>query len=324
MKVLIAEDDPVSRRIVEACLGKWGYEVAVACDGAEAWSLLRKEGAPQVAILDWMMPAMDGLQLCQEIRKRNEGPYVYVILLTARGQKQDIVEGLGAGADDYLTKPFDVQELRARVRTGSRIIDLQNELIRAREALRVQATHDQLTGLWNRGEVIDILRRELARAQREGACLGIIMADLDHFKRINDTYGHLAGDAVLVETARRMCSAVRVYDAVGRYGGEEFLVVLPGCDASAAADLADRLCESINSEPVETTEVRIPVSVSLGVAAAEKSSQCSLDSLLRTADAALYRAKWGGRNRVEVMLDPDTAGENRWPGSRLATRQHPQ
>ena len=278
-----------------------GYEVVVACDGAEAEAVLEQEDAPKLAILDWMMPVMDGVELCREIRKRPERPYVYIVLLTAKDRRQDILQGLEAGADDYLTKPFDAQELKARVRAGRRILDLQDELIRAREALREQATHDNLTCLWNRAGVLDIMERELNRAQREGTPLGLIMADLDHFKGVNDTYGHLAGDAVLLEAARRMLSSVRPYDSIGRYGGEEFLVVLPGCDALDAVNHAERLRACISAEPIQTPQESIPVTLSLGVAAAEETIEADLDSLLRTVDAALYRAKNRGRNRVELV-----------------------
>lgn len=301
MRSLIADDDPVSRHLLEAFLVKLGYEVVVACDGAEAEAVLEQEDAPKLAILDWMMPVMDGVELCREIRRRPERPYVYIVLLTAKDRRQDILQGLEAGADDYLTKPFDAQELKARVRAGRRILDLQDELIRAREALREQATHDNLTCLWNRAGVLDIMERELNRAQREGTPLGLIMADLDHFKRVNDTYGHLAGDAVLLEAARRMLSSVRPYDSIGRYGGEEFLVVLPGCDALDAVNHAERLRACISAEPIQTPQESIPVTLSLGVAAAEETIEADLDSLLRTVDAALYRAKNRGRNRVELV-----------------------
>lgn len=320
MKVLIAEDDPVSRHVLQAFLIKWGYEVVVACDGAEAWNVLQQEDAPKFAILDWMMPAVDGVELCGKIRKRAEQPYVYIILLTAKGRRQDVIEGLETGADDYLTKPFDAQELRARVRAGRRILDLQDELICTQEALRSQATHDDLTGLWNRREMLDIMRRELARAHREGTSTGLLMADLDHFKRVNDTYGHLAGDAVLIAAARRMRRSVRPYDAIGRYGGEEFLIVLPGCDAADAIQQAERLRACVSVEPMETVEGKIPVTLSLGVAAVESGTEADLDSLLRTVDAALYRAKNEGRNRVELAVKAAVGCGEHLPERRTTTR----
>ena len=228
MKVLIADDDAVSRRLLHSTLARWSYEVVACANGTEAWEVLQKEDAPQLVILDWMMPGMDGVQLCRELRKRASQPYTYILLLTAKTQKEDIIAGMEAGADDYITKPFDAQELRVRVRAGQRILDLQTELIRAQSALLVQATHDPLTGLFNRGAILKILEREIDRAHRQGSSVGVMLIDLDHFKNINDTLGHQAGDKVLQEAARLMLESTRSYDSIGRYGGEEFLVVAPG------------------------------------------------------------------------------------------------
>jgi two-component system, cell cycle response regulator len=245
VKILLAEDDLVSRRLLEAFLKRYEYEVVVVGDGTQASRLLQEEQGPRLAILDWMMPGMDGPQVCREVRGLQDRPYVYLILLTAKDRKEDIIAGLEAGADDYLTKPFDAHELKARLNAGRRILNLQDQLITAREALRVQATHDSLTGLLNRGAILEVLGRELARSDRLGTSLGVIMADLDHFKHINDTHGHLAGDAVLREAARRMRLCLRSYDVIGRYGGEEFLIVLPDCDALSTLSLAERLRECI-------------------------------------------------------------------------------
>ncbi len=297
MRVLIAEDDPVSCHLLEAFLVKWGYQVVVTTDGTEAWRVLQQENPPRLAILDWMMPGMDGVEVCRKVRQRDAEPYIYILLVTAKGQKQDIIEGLEAGADDYLTKPFDAQELRARLRAGRRIIELQEQLLSAREQLKVEATHDPLTGLWNRTAILESLQRELARAQRDKTPTAVIMADLDHFKRINDTYGHLAGDAVLREAARRMSSSVRTYDSIGRYGGEEFLFVFPGSDLNGALTQAERLRSCINKEAMDIFEGAFPITMSLGVAASTEVKEADL--LVRAADAALYRAKNGGRNRVE-------------------------
>jgi two-component system cell cycle response regulator len=293
VKVLIAEDDTVSRCLLEATLRKLGCEVVVARDGAAAWAILESDDSPRLAILDWMMPFKDGPQLCREVRERTDQPYTYILLLTTRDQKQDIVEGMRAGADDYLAKPFDPRELEVRLLAGQRILDLH-------EALRVQATHDPLTGLWNRGAILDLLRRELFRADRGGTPVGVIMGDLDHFKQINDTYGHPTGDVVLREAAKRLVSALRRYDCVGRFGGEEFLIVLPGCDLRSLATRAEALRERVCGVPVETPEGPIPVTISLGVAASEAPCERDPHLLLANADNALYRAKNGGRNRVEA------------------------
>jgi two-component system cell cycle response regulator len=299
VKILIAEDDPVSRRILEAKLAKWGYEVLVTANGDEAWRALQADDAPNLVILDWMMPGLDGVEICKKMRKDDREPYAYIILLTSLHREEDLITGMEAGADDYITKPFNSSELRVRLRAGMRIIELQNELIEAREALREQATHDPLTGLWNHTEILHILERELSRAERENGHVSMIMADLDHFKNINDRYGHMAGDSVLRLTTSRMNSLMRSYDYIGRYGGEEFVIVLPGCDRESAAAFAERLRLCIGSESMDIPEGMIPVSISLGVATSSREKRYDIDSLIQAADQALYRAKENGRNRVE-------------------------
>jgi diguanylate cyclase (GGDEF)-like protein len=299
--ILIADDDPVSRRLLQVSLGHSGYRVTVAADGAEALRVLDGQDGPRLAVLDWMMPERDGLEVCRTIRKCARESYVYIILLTARGYRDEIVQGLEAGADDYITKPFHLHELKARLRTGRRILELQEELITAREHLRVQATHDSLTGLFNRMAIQDALMRELKRSRREGKPVAVILADLDHFKHINDTHGHAAGDVVLQATAERMRASFRAYDSIGRYGGEEFLVVLPGCDLAAGIEQAERLRTAISAQAVCVANATIPVSMSLGVAATSCDGT-EPGPLLLAADKALYAAKSAGRNRVEASL----------------------
>ena len=309
MKALIAEDDSISRRMLEAFLVKWGYEVMAATEGEEAWGILQGNDPPRLAILDWMMPGRDGIEICRSIRQRKGRPYVYILLLTARGQKQDIVEGLEAGADDYVTKPFDPFELRARLRAGRRIIELQEQLVQAHDALRDQASHDPLTGLWNHGTILAILRKEVARASRSHGPLAVAMADVDRFKTINDTYGHQAGDAVLRESSRRLRAATRTYDSLGRYGGDEFLAVIPGCDPEDAARFAESFRARIDRKAVETPDGIIPVTLSLGVAALIDPPSARAEALIRIADAALYRAKTAGRNCVALATPQDIERE---------------
>ena len=265
MKILVAEDNSVSRRMLEALLSKCGYEVAVTTDGAQAWKILQGDDAPRLALLDWMMPELAGVDICRSIRQRVGRPYVYVVVLTGKNRKQDLLEALEAGADDYLTKPFDAEELEARLRTGQRILKLEDALIAAGEALRFQATHDVLTGLSNRADILNTLRRELARGRRERRCVGVVLADLDRFKNINDTYGHQAGDAVLRQVSGRMLSSVRAYDSVGRYGGEEFLIVAPSSSGADVAGLAERVRRAIEASPLRTLAGEMGVTLSLGV-----------------------------------------------------------
>jgi len=311
MKILISDDEPMSRRMLQVLLTKWGYEVVVTDDGDAAWERLRAPDAPRMALLDWMMPGQNGVAVCRSLRKLRPEPYTYILLLTAKDAKESVVEGLESGADDYLTKPFHPQELKARIRVGLRLLDLEDNLVQAREAMRFKATHDTLTGVWNRGAILEMLEREVSRSRREGVSLGALIADLDHFKCVNDTYGHLAGDAVLREVTRRMQVDVRPYDAVGRYGGEEFLILLPGCDHSATRDKAERLREAIVREPVETGAGNLKVTMSIGGVATSDWPSDSGNQLLQMADAALYRAKEEGRNRTVMAGSAEHEGRQR-------------
>jgi diguanylate cyclase (GGDEF)-like protein len=300
MKILIAEDEPAIRHLLKVILVKWGYEVVVAQDGNEAFQILLSDDAPQLTILDWKMPGMEGIEICRRIRELEDESYAYLILLTSQQGDEDLVIGMEAGADDYITKPFKHNELRVRLRAGRRIIELQNALLAAREILHAKATHDSLTGLLNHEEILDILDKELARSGRDGVCASVIMADIDHFKMVNDTYGHLAGDAVLRITAEKMHSMQRSYDSIGRYGGEEFMIVLPECCLECAVAFAERLRSCISQASMDTSEGLIPVTISLGVAASGKEGIQDGYSLVKAADAALYKAKENGRNRVEA------------------------
>jgi two-component system, cell cycle response regulator len=298
MKVLIADDSVIDRHILESSLRKWSYEAVTVCDGIEAWELLQSPDAPRLAILDWMMPGLTGVEICRRLRLESRSAYTYVLLLTSRSEKEDLVEGMESGADDYIAKPFDNHELKVRLRAGRRIVDLQAELVDAREALRMQATIDMLTRIWNRCSILEILEKELSRAQREHGFVGVSLADLDHFKIVNDTYGHVAGDAVLHEAVRRMQAAMRPYDSIGRYGGEEFLVVLPGCDEDATVQQAERLRVALSSEPMNLVENRVIVTASFGCTVVSPDMQPTVGQVVHWADEALYRAKDEGRNCV--------------------------
>jgi diguanylate cyclase (GGDEF)-like protein len=296
MRALVADDDAISRRVLSTLLLRDGYEVVSVADGLAAWDVLSQPNAPSLALLDGQMPGCDGSELCRRIRDRVQEPYTYILLLTGRSGRADLVSGLDAGADDYLSKPFHASELRARVRAGRRILDLQVELVTAREEMRRVALHDSLTGALNRAGILAELEADIARLRRDGQPLAVAMVDLDHFKRINDTWGHAAGDDVLRESVRRMGGVLRPYDRLGRLGGEEFLVVLPGCDPDGARAVAERVRTSLAMEAVESGRYRVPVTASVGLASAD--AACTATTLLQRADKALYEAKAEGRNQV--------------------------
>lgn len=300
MRILVAEDDLSFRRLMEKKLAAWGYEVVVADNGNAALQILQSDDPPRLALLDWVMPGLEGVEVCRIVRGKKEEPYTYIILLTSQQRDQDLVTGMEAGADDFITKPFKHHELRLRLRAGRRILELQSELLAARDMFRTKASHDSLTGLWNHGEIIEILTHELSRAEREKNCVAAIMADIDFFKQINDTHGHLAGDVVLRSTAGKMHSMMRAYDFIGRYGGEEFLVILPECSLEYASAFAERLRLSVSNDSIDTPEGRIPITLSFGVATSINGRLKDAYSLVNAADKALYRAKENGRNRVEV------------------------
>lgn len=300
-RLLIADDSLVSRHLLDSTLKKWGYTVRTVADGAAAWNEFQTDDPPDLAILDWVMPGLTGPEVCRLVRQQEREKYTYLILLTSKSLKEDLIEGMESGADDYVTKPFDQHELQVRLRAGIRILELQAELVAAREALRDQATRDPLTKLWNRRHILEVLDRELARIQRHDTSLGLIMLDLDHFKSINDTHGHLAGDEVLRETARRLRAAVRQYDSIGRYGGEEFLIVMPGCGGGDIEKQAERLRLSLCQTPMQVGDLELTVTGSFGATFSLPAYQANQQDLVKVADEALYRAKRGGRNRVHTI-----------------------
>jgi two-component system cell cycle response regulator len=300
MRILIADDEAMSRQLLQKTLERVGYEVTAVENGRLAADQLCPMNGPRLALLDWVMPGLDGPGVCREVRKRKEQSYVYMVLLTSKESKEDVVAGLESGADDYLTKPFDPEELKARLRTGVRILNLEDRLVEAREQMRFQATHDGLTALWNRGVILDLLGRELARSRRERVCTAILLCDLDRFKDVNDTYGHPAGDEVLKETAKRLLASVRSYDFVGRYGGEEFLVVLNNCNPAYGFARAEEIRKAIVQRPVQTSIGPVPITMSLGLLLSQEWGNQPVQELLQEADNALYAAKEAGRNCVKV------------------------
>jgi diguanylate cyclase (GGDEF)-like protein len=298
-KVLVAEDDPVYRRLLEHTLADCHYVVQSVPDGLAALEQARLPGAPRLIVLDWVMPGLEGPDVCRKLRQCTTEGYQYIILLSANDRKEDIVRGLEAGADDYLTKPFDPTELLARIRVGTRMIQLQNSLFVAQEQLRFQATHDHLTGIWSRGALLELLRGELERSQRTSAPVAVLMIDIDHFKNINDELGHQIGDMVLQEVASRLADTVRSYDVIGRYGGEEFMVVAE-LDLVQAFEYAERLRDRVVRLPIRVLGRTVTVSVSVGVAIADPAQLWDLTAIIKVADASMYSAKHNGRNRVEI------------------------
>jgi len=233
---------------------------------------------------------------------------VFMVLLTSKESKEDIVTGLESGSDDYLTKPFNVEELKARLRTGERILHLEDRLVEAREQMRFKATHDALTSIWNRSVIMDLLGRELSRSRREANCTVVLLGDVDHFKSINDTHGHPVGDEVLREIASRLLSCIRSYDFVGRYGGEEFLLILNNCKPQFADARAEEIRKAVSS-PIQTTSGSLQVTMSFGLLLSEDWGVLPVEELLHEVDAALYSAKAAGRDCVR-LAKPDLSGRN--------------
>jgi len=293
MKVLIADDDALSRKILQDALLEWGYDIVVARDGKEAWTILERADRPNMAVLDWMMPGMYGVEICSRLRTLNLTNYIYVILLTAKNKREDIIKGLESGADDYVIKPFNYEELKLRLKIGRRIIELEQNILRL-------ANTDYLTGLLNRRAFLKRMTRELERCQRERAHLGIIIMDIDQFKQINDKYGHQVGDLVLQEVSATLVNSCRGYDFSGRYGGEEFILCLPGADKWSTYQIAERMRSSIECQKILLPDKKnyIKVTASFGVAAMLPDQPKSSDELIKQADDALYQAKNEGRNRV--------------------------
>jgi two-component system cell cycle response regulator len=297
LRILIADDDAVSNRMMAMMLRHIGYEVVTAVNGRDALDKLLDPAGPRLALLDWMMPELDGPQVCRCLRAANDQQYVYVVLLTSKDSREDMVEGLDAGADDYLIKPCNAEELKARLRTGERILQLENKLVAAREEMRFKATHDALTTLWNRGKILEALDAAL----RQADSMAVLLCDIDHFKLINDKFGHLVGDEVLRELAVRLRGAVRSSDFIGRFGGEEFLVVLNGCDSARMPERAKRLRSAISGVNFFTEAGIVSFTVSVGAVAIDRNDPVApAEVILNLADSALYQAKREGRDRLVI------------------------
>ncbi len=304
MIVLVVDDEPVARMIVCTVVRKLGHTVLEAEDGLHAWEQIQTSDV-SIIITDWQMPGLDGPALIQRIRQANLPHYISCILLTVRNQLSDRFHGLDAGADDYLVKPVDPDELRARITVASRVLTLERELRTANERLQAlavqlqhQALHDQLTGLLNRQGMYNYSAAEFSRAQRNNTALGVALLDIDFFKQINDDHGHTAGDLALVHVANQIRAMVRPYDLIGRWGGEEFLVLLPDVQLEDIIVIAERIRQHIaNQNLVIADSIRVPMTASIGITSSIIGAH-DLDTIVAAADQALYAAKANGRNQV--------------------------
>jgi len=304
VRALVAEDDAASRILLQKMLTKWGYDVVTARNGAEAWEVLTSDIPPDVVVLDWMMPELDGVEVCRRVRALDLSSPPYLILLTSRGDKADIATGLEAGAADYVQKPFDHDELRARLLVGRRYAELNKKLLDVQGELRRQALTDPLTHIMNRRAILMRLAEEMARAPRQNLPLSIGAMDIDHFKNVNDNYGHSSGDIALQNVVERALKALRPYDALGRTGGEEFLIVMPGVGPRDANIVLERIRKIVRAPEIQLPGVALTITVSIGGATWE--GEC-MDDLLNRADEALYRAKGGGRD--QIVLAPRERAE---------------
>ena len=294
MTVMVIEDHPDQRELLEIVLQKEGYRVVPAANGVEALAKLEKEPA-QVILSDVMMPKMDGFELMRKIRGNPLFKNVYIILITARIQERDRVQGLDLGADDYITKPFSFSELLARVRVGSRVVQYQQHL-------EHQALVDSLTGLFNRGAFERKMEEEFERAQRYHHPLSVLLLDVDNFKTVNDTYGHHWGDEVLKKIAELLKTKTRRSDYPARYGGEEFVLVLPETDLESALNVETKVRAEIKAAILGTKAKSFSITVSAGVSSTCNKEYSDWRQLLEDADQALYLAKSRGKDRAEVFI----------------------
>jgi len=314
MKTLIVEDEPEFRLLLSLLLRQSEYEVIEAMDGQTAWDMLQREMIPLV-LTDWVMPQMHGPELIRKIRGANFPHYTYIILLTARTAHQDVVDGLRSGADDYLVKPFDSEELRARLSIAERILGLEARLRETLDQMRALALKDSLTGILNRRAIFETAENELDRAHRENSSMSILMADLDHFKTINDRFGHAAGDLALKLAVDTIVKNLRPYDHVGRWGGEEFLILLPNTESKEAFQIAERLRLMIERAEMDLGGGgELGLRMSLGVTSTSMENNLNLDSLVKQADVALYLAKNNGRNQVRIYQGEEVENNQRGHG----------
>ncbi len=291
-RILIADDKAINRRMLKSIIEEMGMESIEAHDGEEACRILKREDAPQIVLLDWIMPKINGLEVCRRIalERSQSQKYSYIILVTSKDEDDEINEGFLAGADDYITRPFNRNELRMRLRVGVRIVQMQRDLLKLLH-------WDPLTNALNRRTALERLDEEIKRSKRCQSPLSIAMLDIDHFKEINDTHGHLVGDMVLKEVVTRIFHSLCSYDLIGRYGGDEFILLFPNAKLADATLTCNHIQNSFTHNPIISADLKLFVTVSIGVTAQNAASDLA-DALIQHADAALYKAKRQGRNQV--------------------------
>ncbi len=302
MEVLIAYDDLSLMKLLQSNLKQWGFNVLSVTDGNEALSILKSKQSPSMAVLDSQMRGLDSKELYRSLRDSGNIKYTYIISLADDEQYKELINETEFNADDYLTKPFNIHELKFRLNTGMRILSYQEKLLRERESLRKMVTYDSLTNIFNRPAILGICEKELVRSSRQKNATSLIMTDIDDFKRVNDTHGHIVGDHVLHDIAKLIEDSLRPYDSVGRYGGEEFLIVVPNCKCVDAVELADRIRQTIEDNPIVYNGLTIPITLSLGVASMNGNVGFNPNELINLADQALLHAKARGKNRVERLI----------------------
>lgn len=292
MDVLLVDDDPITRLAVCAALEEWGFMPVVAEDGHQALKHLAEKHPPHLLIIDWSMPGMTGPELCTTIRQRSDGQFFYILMLTGKEGSEAIVEAMEAGADDFVSKPFDHRVLKVRIAAGSRIVRLE-------QTLNQLASRDALTQCWNRRMIDELLQNSILESRRKNSNLSLMVLDIDHFKKINDSYGHSIGDIALKHLVSVLNNNLREYDQVGRYGGEEFVVVLPNTGIEEAWGIAERVRSAVQFQPAFINrDLSIPLTISIGLAQCHHDEKEDPHHLFQRADEALYNAKAAGRNRI--------------------------
>lgn len=292
MDVLIVDDDAITRFALSTAVEEWGFVPVLAENADQALKILTTETTPHLLIIDWSMPGMSGPDLCKTIRKREDGQFFYILMLTGKEGNEAIIEAMEAGADDFLSKPFDHRVLKVRIAAGSRIVRLE-------QTLNQLASRDALTQCWNRRMIDELFANSIAESTRKRSKFSLMVLDIDHFKQVNDTFGHSGGDAALKHVVNILNTNLREYDQVGRYGGEEFVILLPATDRNEAWGVAERIRSAIQFQPtILSDELKIDLTVSIGIAEFDRSRDANQSAFFERADKALYTAKQTGRNRI--------------------------